>query len=184
MPSNCLWLAPRVKFNFNYLFCGGGFWIQLSIDLIQNHPQGEEFKTSTRITLVDLMKIFILYYFLFLFCFSQSMMANNKIAMVNQRLLQDLSKDEISRVVYITRQLISIGDKRRLLKFLQHLQGIVYKRRLAKCIKIFSSQNICQNNANFYIWAQNLAKDIMDGASVWWFSTIETQSVIGVYVVL
>ena len=86
--------------------------------------------------------------------------------MVHQRLLKDLTKVEISRVVKVTRQLISTGDKRRLVKFLQHLQKIVYKRRLEKCVKVFASENICQNNANFYIWAQNVAKEIMDGTSI------------------
>ena len=90
---------------------------------------------------------------------------NNKIAIVQQRLLRDLSREELLRVFNITKQLISIGDKRRLVKFLQYFQKLVYKRRLEKCIKLFSSQNICQNNANFYIWAQNMAKEIMSGAS-------------------
>ena len=110
------------------------------------------------------MKLSSLLFFSFLFCFPLKNMAN-KITTIHQRLLNDLSRVEISRVVKVTRQLISTGDKRRLVKFLQYFQKIIYKRRLEKCIEIFSSQNICQNNANFYIWAQNMAKEIMSGAS-------------------
>ena len=111
---------------------------------------------------------------IFVLLFATQTMANGT-SSVHERLLRDLSKDEIKRVVKMTRQFISTGDKFRLLNFLHKLQRIVYKRRLAKCVKIFASENICQNNANFYIWARKLAKEIMNGASIWSLALIERQ---------
>ena len=82
---------------------------------------------------------------------------------VEGRLQRDFTDTEIIKVVKITGKLMYNGTSEKLGEFLQHLKRVVYKRRLAKCIKVFGSENICQNKANFYIWAQQMAKEIMTG---------------------
>ena len=93
-------------------------------------------------------------------CFFQ--MVVSKIA-VEGRLQRDFTNTEIIKVVKITGNLMSAGNGRKLNEFLQQLKALVYKRRLAKCMKVFGSENICQNKANFYIWAQQMARKIMSG---------------------
>ena len=128
--------------------------------------QTERFKLKQKkIILQKKMKKIISLIFFVLFClFSFTM--GNKIAIIHQRLLRDLSNDEIVQVVKTTKQLMSTGSDMLLQIFLKDLQQTVYKRRLEKCVKIFGSENICQNNAKFYIWARTLAKRIMSGQSV------------------
>ena len=82
---------------------------------------------------------------------------------VEDRLQRDFSDMEIIKVVKITGNLISAGNGQKLEDFLRNLRKVVYKRRLAKCVKVFGSESICQNKANFYIWAQQMAKEIMSG---------------------
>ena len=118
-------------------------------------------KKKSKFELQKMLLKFSIICFFALFFGSQTMAI--KTAEVHEKLLQDLSKDEIVKVVKVTRNLMASGSGSQLLKFLQQLQKIVYKRRLAKCVKILGSENICENNAKFYIWARNLAKGIMAG---------------------
>ena len=39
----------------------------------------------------------------------------------------------------------------------------VQMKRLMKCLQHFGSLRICQNNTTWFMWAQLLAKDIMNG---------------------
>ena len=39
----------------------------------------------------------------------------------------------------------------------------LFSARLKRCIRVLHSKDICENNVGFYIWAQMLAKDIMNG---------------------
>ena len=86
----------------------------------------------------------------------------NKVT-VDDRLLRDFSNVEAFKVMKITKRIMATGDKPKLDKFLRSIRKFVYKRRLAKCVKLFGSKSICQNKANFYVWAQMLAKTIMSG---------------------
>ena len=104
-----------------------------------------------------------IWFFLFIFFFSASSAYK---PVVPRRLVQDFSHEEFAKVVAMTRQLMVNGSSTELQGFLFQLKQIVYKRRLAKCIRILGSKPICENNVRFYIWAQKLAKKIMAGESI------------------
>lgn len=45
------------------------------------------------------------------------------------------------------------------------LQSLMHRRRFETCMAVLQSSTLCQQNgAGFYIWANRLAKDIMNGS--------------------
>ena len=43
------------------------------------------------------------------------------------------------------------------------IETYMFHKRLAKCLKFFRSRLICENKSTWYMWAQIIAKDIMNG---------------------
>ena len=50
----------------------------------------------------------------------------------------------------------------------EHIKQLVerytHAKRLRKCLAHFGSLSICQNNVTWFMWAQILAKEIMNGS--------------------
>ena len=45
----------------------------------------------------------------------------------------------------------------------QMIEQYIYQKRMAKCLRHFGSRLVCENNTTWFMWAQLLARDIMNG---------------------
>lgn len=94
-----------------------------------------------------------------LLLFSQGIAASHSM----KRYEHDLTKTEVAFYAIKFQQLLEAGQISKLVALNRRVKGIIYQRRLSKCIKEFQSRDICENKRNFYIWVQMLAKNVMDG---------------------
>ena len=43
------------------------------------------------------------------------------------------------------------------------IEKYIYEKRMRKCMEHFGSRAVCENNTTWFMWAQILARDIMEG---------------------
>ena len=70
---------------------------------------------------------------------------------------RELTPEFEARLVYhLNHPLVAVSDKKKISTFLK-------QRRYLRCMRRFRWKPICDQTATFFMWAQILAKDILNG---------------------
>ena len=72
--------------------------------------------------------------------------------------------EEAQAFVELIRHFANNKDVENLVKLRNWYMHSLYGARMKRCVRLLKFRKICDNNVGFYLWAQLLARDIINGS--------------------